>query len=162
MIRQQLWARVAIASAVFLLLASAVPAASEDNSGFTISIPAVRYLDLENQSINFVPEPQMFLTGWSEELQAMAKVSSNVDWVLTIKGTEGFWEGPWSKPVSDIVWKYGAGEFNSLSMEPVEISSGGPASGQEYPVDFKIKLDLANDLPGDYVYTYVIFELSAP
>lgn len=148
--------------AVFLMLVLPAYGGTDDGSGFTMSVTGIRYLTLENGSVAFTPEPEQMINGWTTEEQSVVWVSANVPWVLTIRGSEDYWEGPWAKPVSDIYWRYGTSEFIPLGTTSETIAIDGPVSSEQFLIDLKIKLDMENDLPGDYTYSYVVFEISAP
>ena len=151
-----------IAIVILLVFCPSAYADPVDDSGFGMSVPGVRSLTLEQDNLQFEPDILQFLDGWTHQEVLIARVNANVDWVLTIRGSDELWEGPWEKPVTDIYWKYGGGEYASLDTQSAYVASGGPTNQQAYPIHFKIKLDLEWDVPGEYYYEYVIFELSAP
>ena len=151
-----------IAVVILLVFCPSVHAEPEDESGFGMSVPGVRMLTLEQENIEFDPDILQFLDGWTHQEVLIARVNANVTWVLTVRGSDDLWEGPWDKPVTDIYWKYGGGEYASLGMQSAYVASGGPCNQLTYPIHFKVKLDLAFDVPGDYHYEVVIFELSSP
>lgn len=140
----------------------AVLADPVDDSGFSMGVPGIRSLTLDQNNIHFEPDIRQMVDGWTHQEVLIARVNANVDWVLTVRGSDDLWDGPWEKPVTDIYWKYGGGEYASLDMQSMYVASGGPTNHQAYPIHFKVKLDLALDVPGDYYYEYVIFELSSP
>ncbi len=145
-----------------LVITSPVSADSEDITGFTMTVTEVRSLEISASSAFFVPGVRELLDGESSPQTWVASVSANVDWVLTIRGAESFWEGPWDKPVSDILWEYDGSGWLALSTEPVEIRSGGPSNQEAYPISVKVNLDIEQDIPGEYYYGYVVLELSSP
>jgi hypothetical protein len=149
-------------AAVFFLVCTAAWASPEDESDFFMTCPGVRMLTLDPDTLNFQPGLDQILAGWTQDDVIVAKASANVTWVLTIRGSAEAWEGPWDKPVSDIWWKYDGGQYQPLSTSVTEIVSGGPVNQHAYPVHFKVKLDIEKDVPGDYYYSYIIFELASP
>ena len=153
-----------ILTAITFSLLSALPAHAgpEDDSGFSMSVTGIRYLYLENETLEFTPDAEQMLDGWTTTEQSVVWVSANVPWLLTIRGTEEYWEGSWLKPLSDIYWKFGNAEYIPLSTEPENITLDGPINAGQFPIDIRIKLDMETDLPGNYTYTYLLFELSAP
>ena len=151
-----------IAVVMLLVLCPAAHAESEDDSGFSMGVPGVRSLTLEDNNIQFEPDTLQMLDGWTHQEVLIARVNANVDWVLTVRGSDEYWEGPWQKPVSDIYWKYGGLDYESMSTQNATVASGGPCNQNTYPIHFKVMLDLESDVPGDYYYEYVVFELSAP
>lgn len=151
-----------ILGATFLLLAAVAHADTVDESGVSIIISEVRSLVLDSESVSLAPGVTELLAGWTEERYWNATVSSNADWVLTIRGTEATWEGPWPKPVGDIWWENGGGEYVPLDTEPVEVCRGGPADHEAYSIHCRIALDPERDIPGDYFYANIVFELTTP
>jgi hypothetical protein len=110
----------------------------------------------------FTPVLSELLAGWTTPQDLNTTVSTNVDWVLTIMGSQSNWTGPWLKPVGDIYWKYGAGDYAALTTLSANVTTGGPVEGGSYPISIKIALDLVTDVPGEYSYTYIVIELTAP
>lgn len=151
-----------IAVVILLVLCPAAYAEPEDDSAFSMGIPGVRSLTLEQENIQFEPDAIQMLDGWTHQEVLIALVNANVNWVLTVRGIKELWEGPWQKPVSDIYWKYGGGDYESLGTQSAHVASGGPCNPATYPIYFKIMLDLESDVPGVYYYAYIVFELSAP
>ena len=147
---------------ILLLCCTAVSAAPKDESDFSMGVPEVRLVNVEPGSIHFDPDIGEMLDGWTHVKDITAVVSANANWVLTIKGSEEYWEGPYDKPVSDIYWNLAGGEYKPLSTQSTPVVSGGLSKRCGYPVHIKIKLDLSKDQPGDYNYYYIIFELTAP
>lgn len=149
---------------VFILLVCcpAVYAAEDDDSDMSMRVPDVRLLDVEPNSINFEPDLNNMVNGWTEAKLITAVVSANAGWLLTIKGSSDYWEGPYQKPISDIYWNLADGEFLPLSTQSTEVVSGGLSNQSGYPINIKVKLDISRDLPGDYYYYSVIIELIAP
>jgi hypothetical protein len=152
-----------IAVAIVLLWSPAARSGPEDDSDFSVSVPGVRLLTLERDSIRFEADILQIVDGWTNEEMLVARVSANVDWVLTVRGSEELWEGPWQKPVSDIYWSYGGGEYRPLSStESAQVVAGGLSKEAGYPIELKVKLDLEKDVPGEYYYSYLVVELTAP
>ncbi len=153
---------IAAACLFFIFAVPAVHADSEDVSGLTVSIGEVRTITLESGSFNFSPDINELLDGRTEHQSWDAIVSANVGWVLTIRGAEDTWDGPWDKPVSDILWEYDGGGYMPLDTEPQIVCSGGPSNREPYPIGITVQLDFEKDIPGDYHYGYIVLELSAP
>ena len=151
-----------IAVVILLVFCPAAHAEPEDDSVFSMGVPGVRSLTLEQDNIQFAPDTLQMLDGWTHHEVLIARVNANVGWVLTVRGSEELWDGPWQKPVSDICWSYGGADYESLRMQSAYVASGGPCNQQTYPIYFKIMLDLVSDIPGEYYYAYIVFELSAP
>lgn len=151
-----------IAVVILLVLCPAAYAEPEDDSAFSMGVPGVRSLTLEQSNIQFGPDALQMLDGWTHQGVLIAWVNANVDWVLTIRGSKELWEGPWQKPVSDIYWKYGGADYESLGMLSAYVASGGPCIKYTCPIYFNVMLDLERDVPGEYYYAYILFELSAP
>lgn len=152
-----------IAALLLLLFLSPQAAAQSDgDSHFSMPVPEIRVLELDTELTFIAPGVAEVLAGRTTEQTWNTVVSSNTDWVLTIRGTEEYWDGPWQKPVSDILCRFDDSEFITLDTEPVEICSGGRVDHAEYPVEFSISLNLLNDIPGEYFYGYVVFELASP
>ncbi len=149
----------------YVILMFFLPAAHADPTdvgGLTISIGEVRAISLNSTSILLSPNMNELLDGRIEQQSWDALVSSNVDWVLTIRGSEEIWDGPWQKPISDILWNYEGSEFTPLDIEPQVVCAGGPSNREHYEINFTVELDFVTDIPGEYHYGYIILELSAP
>jgi hypothetical protein len=167
-------AMIIIAIAVMLLCIPAAYADREDDSDFTMSVPGIRSLTIEPDSLRFEPDLNQMERGYTNQELVTARVSSNVSWVLTIRGSVEVWEGPWQKPVGDICWKYGAegavsvateaggAGYRSLTTQQAVVVSGGPCNQRTYPIHIRINLDMEKDKPGEYYYAYVVFELTTP
>jgi hypothetical protein len=155
---------MSILVAVFILLVCSVAAnaEAEDDSDVSMRIPDVRLVEVNPGYLEYYPSLNDMTNGWTETKQVTAVVSANADWVLTIKGSSESWEGPYAKPISDIYWNYGGGDYVPLSTQGAMIAVGGLSNGTGYDVSFRIKLDLSRDLPGDYHYYYVVFEMLEP
>ena len=147
---------------IFLLAVPWAWADVEDESDTSMTVPGVRSLTLDQQSLHFEPTIEEMINGWTQQKPIIARVSANVGWVLTVRGSSELWEAPWSKPVTDLYWKYDGGEYAPLTTDVVEIVSGGPCNQHTFPVHFMVKLDLEKDVPGEYYYNYIVFELAAP
>jgi hypothetical protein len=148
--------------AALLLIFPAGVGAEEDQSGFSMSVPGVKSITIESGTLIFAPDLNQLLDGWTTVEALDATLSSNEDWLLTISGSQATWTGPWSKPVGDIYWSYSAGDFTALTTSSAEVTSGAPVADGSIQIDFKIALDLGDDIPGNYSYTYVVLELTAP
>ena len=151
-----------ISFVILLLLCPAAHAVPEDDSGFGMDVPGVRSLTLDDESLYMEPGIIEMLDGFTDPEVITASVCANVTWVLTIRGSDELWDGPWDKPITDIYWNYNGGDYVPLGMDSAYIVSGGPCNQVEYPINFKVKLDMEYDLPGEYYYEYIVFELSAP
>jgi hypothetical protein len=171
-IRTTILTRLILAAAVLIICSPAAYADPEDESDASISVPGIRSLTLEQNSLHYEPNINQMLEGWTEQQVLITRVSANVNWVLNIRGSDEFWEGPWDKPVGDLYWKYGGGSGSSVSRsdagyqplgtQPTEVASGGPCNQRTFPIHFRVKLDLETDVPGEYYYTYVVIELTMP
>ena len=155
-------AGAAITIAAFAFLAAGARAAPEDEGDFSMSVPGVRMLTLDRRSLEFSPGGPELEAGYSEHKVIVASVSANAGWVLVISGTSAHWQGPWAKPVGDIEWRYGGGQYAGLSEQEVSVVSGGAQNGRAYPVHFRVKLDWESDAPGEYRYEFVMFQLTTP
>lgn len=153
---------LAIAVAWLLLHPHAAMADSNDQSAFSMSVPSIRSVSAGTGTMIFTPDLTQILAGWTTSQDLATTVSSNVDWVLTISGSQSNWTGPWSKPVGDIYWKYGAGDYAALTILQATVTSGGPVEEGDYPISLKVALDLVTDEPGEYSYSYIVIELTAP
>jgi len=147
---------------ILLLCCPAAYAGEDDDSDLSMRVPDVRLVNVEPGSINFAPDMTDMINGWTKTEEITAVVSANTNWVLTIKGSEEYWEGPWQKPVSDIYWNLAGGEYQPLTTQSTEVASGGKCNGSGYPIHMKVELDLSQDAPGEYYYYVIIFELTSP
>ena len=105
---------------------------------------------------------------------------ANVDWTLTIEGTSQYWDvnpstdpGVWEyKPATDVAWQNGdpSGAWHHLPWngddDPAWVADGTPGepdvdTDRQVDIDVKILLSLADDSPGEYVYSSVRFTVSA-
>ena len=148
--------------AALLLIFPAGVGAEEDQSGFSMSIPGVKSITIESGTLIFAPDLPQLLAGWTTVETLDATVSGNEDWFLAIRGSQAGWTGPWLKPVGDIYWSYGAGDYTALTTSSEDVTSGAPVADGSVQIDFKIALDLGDDKPGNYSYTYVVLELTTP
>ena len=155
-------ARLICTAAAILALCIPALADSDDDGEFAMSVPGVRTLKLDRNSLQFTPGAMELENGWTQQQVIIARVSANVDWVVKLSGTENYWDGPWEKPVADIHWKYGGGGFTSLTTTEAAVEQGGPANQRSLPIHFKIKLDWVKDIPGEYTYAYILFEVTEP
>ena len=163
-LRKALGVTAAVIGCFSLLLAAAAPALaddSEDRPEFSMDIDPVMFVQLDRENLDFNPGVNELIAGQSAAQQLTARVTANTDWVLTIAGSAELWDGPWAKPVGDILWRCGSGEFSSLTLSGVEIGSGGPAREQAVGIDFRIRLDVTKDTPGSYRYEYIVFQVAA-
>jgi hypothetical protein len=151
-----------IPALVILVLCGPAYAGSDDNSDFSLRCPAMRMVTVEPDSLSFESDMGQFVAGWTEPKEITAWVSANVPWVLSIKGSQESWEGPYPKPVSDISWSYGPGAYVPLSTSSATVVAGELTNRQPYPINIKVKLDLSKDFPGDYHYYNIVVELSEP
>jgi hypothetical protein len=125
-------------------------------------VPGIRSVYVGSGTLIFAPDVIQVLEGWTTPQTLDTTVSANEDWALTITGSQGAWTGPWAKPVGDIYWKYGAGDYAALTTSSANVMTGGPVDNGSYHIDFKIALDLVTDMPGNYSYSYIVIEISAP
>ena len=152
-----------IAAAMWLMLHPyPLRAESNDQSNFSMTVPEVRSVTAGSAMMVFTPDLTQILNGETTPQNLDTTVSTNVDWVLTIRGSQSNWTGPWSKPVGDIFWKYGAGDYTALTTLSADVTSGEAVDGGSYPISIKIALDLVADEPGEYSYQYIVIELTAP
>jgi len=160
---RNLTASFILVAAFFLLVwCPAVNAEADDGSDMSMRIPDVRLIEVDPDYIEFDPSLNDMVSGWTETRTITATVSANADWVLTIKGGSETWDGPYMKPVSDIYWNLAGGDYVALGTQNSMITAGGLSNGTGYDISFRIQLDLSRDLPGDYHYYDVIFELLEP
>ena len=145
-----------------LLLLPLTVWAENDQSAFSMSVPTVSSVTAGSGTMIFTPDLAQILAGETTPQDLDVTVSTNVDWELTITGSQATWTGPWSKPVGDILWKYGAGDYAALTTSSASVATGGPVEDGSYPISIKIALDLVTDIPGEYSYTYIVIELTAP
>lgn len=151
-----------IASTFLLVFTDSAYADSEFESSFSFIITEVRSLTLDSEGSVITPDATAVLTGWTEEHAWEVTIHANIEWVLSIRGTDGVWEGPWPKPVGDIYVACDGGEYVPLDIEPVEVCMGGPVDNELYPIRFRIAFDPLKDIPGDYYYNYIVFEIESP
>ena len=135
---------------------------TSDTPAVSMTVPSVRSVSASTATMVFTPGLTEVLAGWTDPQDLDTTVSANVDWVMTITGSQANWTGPWLKPVGDIYWKYGAGSYAALTTSSVDVVSNGPVDGGIYTLSLKIALDLLTDEPGAYSYSYVVIELTAP
>jgi len=153
---------LAVSTAGILLLPQTVWADSNDQSAFSMTVPSIRTVAVGSGTMFFTPGLPEILAGETTPQDLELTISTNDDWELTIAGSQSNWTGPWSKPVEDIFWKYGAGDYASLTTTPASVTTGGPVDAGDYPISIKIALDLVADAPGGYSYTFILIELTAP
>jgi hypothetical protein len=151
-----------LAGALLTVLAEPARAARDTESGFSIVVSEVRSITFNAESTFLTPTATELIRGWTQERMWDIEVSANAEWVLQVRGTESAWDGPWLKPVGDIYWSYEGSEYLPLDTTPVEVCMGGPADHKPCPVTFKVALDPLEDIPGEYRYRTIVFELSEP
>ena len=152
-----------LASIVALLLIfPAGVRAEEDQSGFSMSIEGVRAITIDSGTLVFTPDLAQLVAGWTTVETLDSTLSSNEDWLLTIRGSSATWTGPWLKPVGDIYWSYGAGGYTALTTSSADVTSGVPVANGAVQINIKIALDLGDDTPGNYSYTNIVLELTTP
>jgi hypothetical protein len=149
-------------SIAFLASANISFANQENDANLSAIIPELQSLSINSNLEFFTPGSAELITGVSRVNLIEVTVSSNTDWVLCIRGSDETWEGPWAKPLSDISWSFDGGEFIPLKTTLADVCMGGSADHQLCPISFKIILDPLKDIPGEYRYPSIIFELSAP
>ena len=157
-----LFAGSALACVVLLALATPIYAAEDSQSGFTIIVSEVRSITIDSSSADFSPGAMELISGWTRESSSNLIISSNTEWVLSIRGTSPTWDGPWLKPVGDIFWSYNGGKYVPLSVDSTEILHGGAADHRPYALNFKVHLDPLKDIPGEYRYQSIVLELTSP
>jgi len=155
-------AQFACIAALLVFIGLPAWADSEDDPDFYLSVPGVRALKLDRTSLQFTPGAQEMEAGWTQQQVLLARVSANVEWALKLSGTVEQWEGPWDKPVGDIHWKCGGGGYTALTLTEAVAAEGGPCNQQTVPLHFRIRLDWANDTPGEYTYSYILIEVTQP
>ena len=94
-------------------------------------------------------------------------VSANKGWNLNVKATD--LTGPYAKSVSDLKLKdtspsghvtNGFNNFTPLNLTGQEMASSiNPAKNESHPIQYRIMLDWAKDIPGTYTAT-VTYTLS--
>ncbi len=150
---------------VLWLAASAPVWADDDERGepqFQMDIDSVMFVHLDRDELEFTPDANDLLSGRTPPEQLTAQVSSNTDWVLSIAGSMAAWDGPWAKPVGDILWRRaGEGSYTPLATAAAEVQRGAPVKEFDVCLDFAIALDMAHDLAGTYRYESVVFQVSA-
>lgn len=111
--------------------------------------------------------------GWTENEPIWCTITSSAeDWGLFVSGEQPFfgYDTGWDKkPCGDIVWEDGPTsgyrhlEVPTNGFETYhQIDTGiGPTEDEDIDVTFRVLLNLADDLPGDYTYTVVITLTSA-
>jgi hypothetical protein len=156
--------RFGIVSTTFFVLilafASATLAKNADDSGYTIIVTDISMVSIDSTQVTLSPDTYEWLNGWTSEQTWRVVCSSNANCVLTVRGLDETWDAPWSKPVSEIFWSYGGSEFQPLSTQPTEVCAVGPSDHVVFPIQYKVALDILKDIPGDYFYKGIIFEIS--
>jgi len=150
--------------AILFVLIFNLPAHADTiyDTGFTIVVSEVRSLTLDAENAALTPGGFELISGWTQEQTWDIDVSANCDWVLQIRGTDPTWDGPWPKPVGDIFFSCNGTDYMPLATTPSEVVYGGPSNRESYPVNFKVALDPLLDIPGEYFYGYIVFELETP
>lgn len=149
-----------------LALLLPAPALADDDERsepeFSMDIDSIMFVHLDRHELAFNPSANDVLSGRTPPQQLKATVSSNTDWVLSIAGSSPKWDGPWDKPVGDILWRIaGEGSYAQLASTAAEVQRGSPAKDLDISLDFAIALDMAHDLAGTYRYESVVFQVSA-
>lgn len=149
-----------------LFLAWAVPALADDDERsepeFRMDIDSVMFVHLDRNELEFNPTANDLINGRTTPEQLTATVSSNTDWVLSIAGSATKWDGPWDKPVGDILWRIAGSEnYTPLATSAAEVERGAPVKEYGVSLDFAVALDMARDLAGTYRYESVVFQVSA-
>ena len=147
---------------LLLVLPSPAQAEWEIESNFSIIISEVRVFELGCENVSPNPGATALLTGLTEQNPIDVTISTNVAWLLTIRGSDPFWEAPWQKPVSDMQFSYDGGEFQSIGLTAATVTGGEPADHEIYTVNLRASLDPLYDIPGEYSYNYIIFEIETP
>ena len=142
---------------------NAIPAWAEANhqTDFSIIVGEVRTVSVDRENLDLIPVAAELIAGWTRVGTLNITVSANVEWALSIRGSEPFWEAPWNKPVGDIFWSYNGSEYFPLDVIATEVLTGGPSDNEIYPLNFKISLDPLEDIPGDYYYPEIIIEVTS-
>jgi len=154
--------KILLALFILLVFSPAAYATADDDSDMSMRVPDVRLVNVDVGTISFEPDINDFIDGWTQKKTITAVVSANTNWVLTIRGSEEYWEGPWEKPVTDIYWALAGGEYQPLTTTATPVAAGGLSNRSGYPVHIKVKLDTSMDAPGEYYYYVIMFELASP
>jgi hypothetical protein len=149
-----------ILTLAFVTFISPTFAQNSDESDYTIIVTDISLVSIDSTQVTLAPDTYEWLNGWTNEQGWKVVCSSNEACVLTVRGLDETWDAPWPKPVGEIFWSYGGGEFQPLSTEPTEVCSIGPADHEVFTIQYKVALDILKDIPGEYFYTGVIFEIS--
>jgi hypothetical protein len=155
-------AQLILAGIILPALATPSHAARDTQSGFSLVVSEVRSLSIDSGSSYLSPGAAEILAGWTQEHSTDITISSNTEWVLSIRGASPTWDGPWAKPVGDVYWSCNGSDYMPLSTDPAQVCLGGPSDHRPYPINFKVHLDPLKDIPGDYRYTSIVLELTAP
>jgi len=152
----------ALCAALALVWPVAVRAAGEDESDMSLTVGGVAILELDRSELDFDTTPEQFIAGMTASEATRCRVVTNSEWVLTIAGTASKWAGPADKPVEDVLWRSGGGDYTALSMSPAEVARGEPTAGLDVFLELAVKLRFEQDEPGEYTYRSVHYELTTP
>jgi len=165
--RKTWWTRLLVTVGLALLSASTVLGVTE-NSTVVAQISANQKLSVDTTTIDFGSIGATdFDTGYKELIEAQTiTVWSNVDWVLNVVANaaafsySGDYTDP-GKPASDLYIRTSSSHSkvtDTIAYAPLNttgfwIAKGGRGGNISLTVDFKLLLDYAQDLPGNYTLT---------
>ena len=126
-----------------------------------LTIGQVQRLSLDRDELTFNPTDAELLGGRTGEEEQTATLSSNTPWVLTIRGSTAVWDGPWAKPVEDILVGTQSRDAFSVTTSPQELASGDPGVDVAVRMLVSVKVSLEKDRPGTYMYRSLVFQLAS-
>lgn len=146
--------RACLFAALFCLAFSVIVFADETGqSDVELLVVDTQELIINEELID-IPTPgvDQFNASYTETATASLTVKSNVPWKLSMKTKDWSWPEGVEKAVSHYEWKLeGQGDFQSCSNSNVtDVISGGPTGGTVVTLNYRVKLDWANDVPGAY------------
>lgn len=96
------------------------------------------------------PDAEDYNAGYTRVSTSEMTVRSNVPWKLEVS-TET-WSWPTNKLVTDFEWKLQeSSEFNQCSSAFADVKEGEATAGELIKIDYRMKLNWAEDGPGDYI-----------
>jgi hypothetical protein len=156
-----------IAAAV--LFGAAGPASAQVNGSASITVPSLMTLGVTNTTVTFAdPDFAAFDAGYVTATSAASAVTTRANVLHNVQVTAGAanmtYTGSESpaptKASSDLEWSTDGSTWTPLSTTAADVfgsslSRGDAARGD---VQYRMALDVANDLPGDYglAFTYTI------
>ena len=151
---------------VLLLCLSAVPAFADDDSDsvdVTVTVPPLVQLTLSTNSLVWTANQitvSRYNAGYSHSQSISMTVKSNTNWQIDVRGSSASFTGPWAKPVGDIEWVDGGQTYTPLTQTDAYVYNGTPTDGDPpYSIQFRIKLDWEDDVPGTYTYENIVLTL---